>query len=142
TWPVAASLGALALFAFVHLTRFYLVACQKPDVITEGLSNGLEYRLDEGWGDFNSGLESFLGLRRASQNRHSMGLIFFGLMDVVAIVFRVDRLMRSIDVPSYNRLTLSLHLLVIVLLLLPCTGGGGTAAPTPARPVPPVSSPP
>src|ERR1035441_9672386 len=78
TWPVAASLGALALFAFVHLTRFYLVACQKPDVITEGLSNGLEYRLHEAWGDFNSGLESFLGLRRASQNRHSMGLIFFG----------------------------------------------------------------
>jgi hypothetical protein len=121
TWPVIASLGALALFTFVHLTRYYLAACQKPDVITSGLATALEERLREAWEDFNGALEGSRGLSFASRTQHSTALILFALAGgIMGFLFRVDRLMRSIDGPSYNLLALVLQLLVIVLLLLTC----------------------
>jgi hypothetical protein len=125
TWPVITSLGALALFAFVHLARFYLAACQRPDVITSGLSTSLEARLRRAWKDFNGVLKSSSGLRLAARTRLSSEPILLGLALVVVGVilgtlFHVDQQMRSIDGRSYNLLAFSLQLLVIVLLLLTC----------------------
>ena len=125
TWPVVTSLGALALFTFVHLTRFYLAACQRPDVITGGLSTSLEARLRRAWKDLNAALKSCSGLRLAARTRVSgepvlLALAFVVVGVVVGILFRVDLQMRSIDGRSYNQLAFILQLLVIVLLLLTC----------------------
>jgi hypothetical protein len=121
TWPVLASLGAIALFTFIHLTRYYLAACQKPDVITSGLSTALEERMREAWQDFNSALEGDRGLWFASRTQRPTGLILFALAaGLVGLLFRIDLLMRSIDGLTYNAIALVLQLLVITLLLMTC----------------------
>jgi len=126
TWPIIASLGALALFAFVQLSRFYLVACHKPEVAMDGLSTTLEARLGDALKGFNAAPESPFGLRLAAGTQRSGEPILIalkvavGMAVVVGILFRVDLQMRSIDGLSYNLLALALHLLVIGLLLLTC----------------------
>jgi hypothetical protein len=117
TWPIVTSLGAMALFAFVHVTRLYLDACQKPGVAIEGLPPTLKDRVRKAWENFNGAVESPFGIQR--QNLKAM--IPYALAGaVVGILFRVHRMTWSIDGLSYNVLALFLQLLLVVLLLLTC----------------------
>ena len=134
TWPILSSLAALALFAFVHCTRFYLAACQRPEVMTAGLS--LEARLRRAWKDFNSLLTSCSGfrlyarmrLRRLRRVKRTSGwadpiLLAPGLAIAVAVLgvlFRVDEQVRTIDGGWYNWLALILQIVLAILLLLAC----------------------
>jgi hypothetical protein len=148
SWPVMASLSALALFEFVQITRLYFSTSRRPIVLTEGLSPALADRLREAWKELNDALNSSFGLRfgaplrlavrewlagrrhaghpshaaRIRRSNHPLLLIVALLMVglVVCILFRVNVHMRSIDNRSYNLLTLALHFLVILLLLLSC----------------------
>lgn len=125
TLPIAAALGALVLFAFVHLTRFYLEACKKPDVLTEGLSTVLEERLHDAAERFKASLESPCGLRFATPGTSRYGPRAFAAgLAIVAVaagcLFRVDRQVRSIDAWPYNALALLVQFLVTAFLLLTC----------------------
>jgi hypothetical protein len=149
-WPLVTSLSALGLFQFVHLTRCYFAACQRPEVLTEGLSLPLAGRLRQGWEGFNEVLKSSLGLRLRAETRYACRTVtdcpagratkvlrvarilrrdptFFpplvlvvGLGVVVGFLFDVYAQMRSIDDRPYNLLAFVLHLLVIGSLLLTC----------------------
>ena len=147
-WPLVTSLSALGLFQFVHLTRCYFAACQRPPVVTEGLSLPLAERLRQGWESFNLALESSFGLRLAARTRIAyrravacewgrasrikmfariLGRDPMFIPPVVLIAglgvgfcFDVYARMRSIDDRPYNLLAFVLHLLVIGSLLLTC----------------------
>jgi len=120
-WPVITSLSALALLAFVHLTRYYLAACQKPDIIAEGLRTALEARLAQAWKDFNAALDMPRGPRFAIREKRWKPLIILALcVGAISALFRIDVQMWSIDGLSYNLLALLLQFFVIILLLLTC----------------------
>jgi hypothetical protein len=143
SWPVIASLSALALFEFVQITRLYFSTSRRPIILTEGLPAALADRLKEAWKELNDALSSAVGLRFGTaialaarnwlggRSRHaerirrsnrplllSAVLLILGL--TICKFFHVAAHMRSIDNESYNLLTLVLHSLLILLLLLSC----------------------
>lgn len=143
SWPLIASLSALALFEFVQITRLYFSTSRRPIILTEGLPDALADRLKEAWKELNNALSSSFGVRfgipivlavrdwRAGRSRHDKrirrsihAVLLVGVLLIIALgvceFFRVDVQMRSIDNESYNLLTLVLQSLVIVLLLLSC----------------------
>jgi hypothetical protein len=124
-WPVIAALLAVALYAFIHLSRCYIAVCQKPAVITANISSALAERLRGAWRDFNAILKSPLGLRFRARSRVSrepfvLGVVCGVLLLGIAGLFQVVGQLRTIDNRSYNGLVLSLQFLVVALLLLTC----------------------
>jgi hypothetical protein len=144
TWPILTSLAALALFAFVQLTRCYLAACQRPDILTSGLASALEPRLQKAWEDFNGVLSSCSGLQLTDRIRRwkSRGaakkspvakqqpaawddsiLLAPALVLAVAVfgnLFHINEQLRTIDDGGYNWFAMSLQFLLVFLLLLTC----------------------
>ncbi len=114
-----ASLSALGLYSFLHLTRYYLAACQRPEIVTSGVPTALEARLSEACRDFNDALEGKRGIWFTSRTQDATGPLIAAVACVVmGVLFRVDRLLASIDGWRYNPLALGLQFLVVALLLL------------------------
>jgi hypothetical protein len=123
--PLVAALGALGLFVFVHLTRFYLDGCQNPGALTEGLGTALQARMEEAYQDFTRALKSMCCFQLRDRNNTLRGPVFLaGAVLAAGVIgsylFEVQKEMRSIDGSSYNWLAISLQILIVVLLLVTC----------------------
>ncbi len=118
TWPILAALGALVAWAFAHVTRFYLVACLKPEALTTGIETVLQTRLDESIGSFNASLESPTGFWNKKQ-RAGFAVVL-AIAALVCLLGRIGVKLRSIEGASYDYLSLGLQSLVMLALLGAC----------------------
>ena len=63
TWPVLGILTAVALFAFVHMTRLYTSVSHKPEVAMDRPDKRtVKPRLHQAWEEFNIAFDSAAGL--------------------------------------------------------------------------------
>jgi len=117
-WPILAALAALLAFSFVHLTRFYLSACQKPEVLTEDIETPLQPRLYDAFDNFNASLESPVGLWKRKHWIWFAGILV--LAGLLCLVGRIDVKLRSVEGRPYDFLVAGLQLLVVLTLLVAC----------------------
>jgi hypothetical protein len=118
TWPILTGAGALLVWAFFHLTRFYQAAALRPDVLTTGIETGLQPLLNKSVEDFDSSINSITGLWKPKQQR-SFWLLFV-LGGLLCWIGRIDVKLSSVEGAPYDWLVLGVQLFVALTLLCGC----------------------
>jgi len=117
-WPLLAATLALIFFSCIHVTRLYFAAHQEPTIVTGNATVGLPASLQASRDEFTASMRSITGLA----DRETA--MWFGAFVAVALgvcaLFRIQRLVSSIDGWGYDLLLGGLQAVLIAALALTC----------------------